>query len=198
MITLYRPGTGWLHRMPAGPKAFGILVIVLAISLLPTSWWTAVIAGSVTLLGYLASGIGLRELGRQIILIRWIITITVIGQLIFLDIESAISNTSRMIAAILLAALLVLSTRVADLLDAFERGLRPFGRIGIDPARIALMLAVAINTVPVLARLALSVREAQRARGTRSSLFTFVVPFLVVALKHADELGDALTARGVR
>lgn len=198
MITLYRPGTGWLHRMPTGPKAFGILVIVLAISLLPTSWWTAVIAGSVTLLGYLASGIGLRELGRQIILIRWIITITAIGQLIFLDIESAISNTSRMIAAILLAALLVLSTRVADLLDAFERGLRPFGRIGIDPARIALMLAVAINTVPVLARLALSVREAQRARGTRSSLFTFVVPFLVVALKHADELGDALTARGVR
>lgn len=198
MITLYRPGSGWLHRMPAGPKAFGILVVVLAISLLPTSWWTAVIAGSVTLLGYVASGIGIRELGRQIILIRWIITITAIGQLIFLDIESAISNTSRMIAAILLAALLVLSTRVADLLDAFQRGLRPFGRIGIDPARIALMLAVAINTVPVLARLALSVREAQRARGTRSSLFTFVVPFLVVALKHADELGDALTARGVR
>lgn len=198
MITLYRPGTGWLHRVPAGPKAVGILVVVLAVSLLPTSWWTAVIAASVTALGYLASGLGLRELGRQVLLIRWIITITLIGQLLFLDVESALSNTSRMVAAILLAALLVLTTRVADLLDAFERGLRPFGRLGVDPARIALMLAVAINTVPVLARLAGTVREAQRARGTRSSLFTFVVPFLVVALKHADELGDALTARGVR
>jgi biotin transport system permease protein len=198
VITLYRPGTGWLHRAPAGPKALGILLVVLAISLLPTSWWTTGIAAAVTVLAYLVSGLGLAELGRQLVLIRWIITITVIGQLLFVDIESAVSNTARIVAAILLAALLVLSTRVADLLDAFERALRPFGRFGVDPARIALMLAVAINTIPVLARLAAGVRDAQRARGVRSNPVTFVVPFLVVSLKHADELGDALAARGVR
>lgn len=198
MITLYRPGSGWLHRAPAGPKAFGILLVVLAISLLPTSWWTAGIAAGVTVLAYLTSGLGLGELGRQLLLIRWIITITLAGQLLFLDVESAVSNTSRIVAAILLAALLVLSTRVAELLDAFERALHPLGRLGVDPSRIALMLAVAINTVPVLARLATTVREAQRARGAGSNLVTFVVPFLVVSLKHADELGDALTARGVR
>jgi biotin transport system permease protein len=198
VITLYRPGSGWLHRAPAGPKAFGILLVVLAISLLPTSWWTAGIAAGVTVLAYLTSGLGLGELGRQLLLIRWIITITLAGQLLFLDVESAVSNTSRIVAAILLAALLVLSTRVAELLDAFERALQPLGRLGVDPSRIALMLAVAINTVPVLARLATTVREAQRARGAGSNLVTFVVPFLVVSLKHADELGDALTARGVR
>jgi biotin transport system permease protein len=198
VITLYRPGHTWLHRSPAGPKSLGILVVVLAVSLLPTNWWTAGIAAAVTVPGYLASGLGIRELGRQVISIRWIITITLVGQLIFLDIESAVANTSRMSAAVLLAALLVLTTPVTDLLDAFERALRPCARLGFDPARAALMLAVAINTVPVLARLAGTVREAQRARGARSTLFTFVVPFLVVALKHADELGDALTARGVR
>jgi biotin transport system permease protein len=198
VITLYRPGSGWLHRAPAGPKAFGILLVVLAISLLPTSWWTAGIAAGVTVLAYLTSGLGLGELGRQLLLIRWIITITLAGQLLFLDVESAVSNTSRIVAAILLAALLVLSTRVAELLDASERALQPLGRLGVDPSRIALMLAVAINTVPVLARLATTVREAQRARGAGSNLVTFVVPFLVVSLKHADELGDALTARGVR
>ncbi|MCU1561038.1 energy-coupling factor transporter transmembrane protein EcfT [Mycetocola sp.] len=198
MITLYRPGHTWLHRSPAGPKSLGILVVVLAVSLLPTNWWTAGIAAAVTVPGYLASGLGIRELGRQVISIRWIITITLVGQLIFLDIESAVANTSRMSAAVLLAALLVLTTQITDLLDAFERALRPLGRLGLDPARAALMLAVAINTVPVLARLAGTVREAQQARSARSSLFTFVVPFLVVALKHADELGDALTARGIR
>ena len=52
--------------------------------------------------------------------------------------------------------------------------------------------------MPVLARLAAGVREAQRARGARAGIVTFVVPFLVVSLKHADELGEALTARGVR
>ena len=46
--------------------------------------------------------------------------------------------------------------------------------------------------------LAGDVRDAQRARGGRGGIRTSVVPFLVLALKHADDLGDALTARGVR
>jgi energy-coupling factor transporter transmembrane protein EcfT len=36
------------------------------------------------------------------------------------------------------------------------------------------------------------------AQDYPSKPVTFVVPFLVVSLKHADELGEALTARGVR
>lgn len=197
MITLYRPGTGWLHRMPAGPKAFAVLLLVLAVSLLPTTLWTVPVALGVTSLSYLAAGFG-RILWRQAWAVRWIILITFVSQLIFLDLASAVANTSRVTAALLLAGLLVLSTRIADLLDAFERGLRPLARLGVDPARIALMLAVTINTVPVLARLATTVREAQRARGVRSNPVRFVVPFLVVSLKYADELGEALTARGVR
>jgi biotin transport system permease protein len=198
VITLYRPGNGWLHRMPAGPKAAAVLVVVLAISVLPTSWWSAGAAAAVVVIGYLASQLGIRELGRQVTTVRWVIVITLVSQLFFLGTEAAIANTARVIATLLLAALLVSTTRVADLLDAFERGLKPFRRVGIDPARAALMLAVAINTIPVLARLAGTVREAQRARGGRSGPITLVVPFLVVALKHADELGEALTARGVR
>ena len=84
------------------------------------------------------------------------------------------------------------------LLDAIERGMGPLARIRIDPQRVALLLTVTLSTLPVLARLAHDVREAQRARGGRASLRLFAVPFLVVALKHADQLGDALTARGVR
>ncbi|WP_223691985.1 CbiQ family ECF transporter T component [Leifsonia poae] len=197
MLTLYRPGSGWLHRAPAGPKAVGLLLVVLGVSLLPSTLLAAGIAALATVVGYLASGLGLRELGRQILTVRWVIVVTLGAQLLFLGIEPAIANTSRVVAALLLAALLVLTTRVSALLDAFERALRPFARVGVDPQRVALVLAVALNTVPVLGRLAGGVREAQRARGTRAGLVTFVVPFLVVSLKHADELGDTLTARGI-
>ncbi|MFI5040147.1 MAG: energy-coupling factor transporter transmembrane component T family protein [Solirubrobacterales bacterium] len=197
MLTLYRPGSGWLHRASAGPKAAGLLMIVLAVSFLPSLYWAAGVAAGVAAAGFLVSGLGWRELGRQTLAVRWVIVITLAGQLLFLTTEAAVANTSRVVSAILLASLLVLTTRVSDLLDAFERGLRPFARIGIDPARIALVLAVAVNTIPVLARIATGVREAQRARGARVSLRGFVVPFLVVSLKHADDLGDALTARGV-
>jgi len=198
VLTLYRPGHGWIHRASAGPKAVVLLAVVLAVSLLPSTYWAGGCAIAVVVIGYLVAGLGMRELGRQVLAIRWVIVITVAGQLIFLTPESAVANTARVTAAIVLAALLVLTTRVSDLLDAFERGLRPLERFGLDPQRVSLILAVAINTVPVLGRLAGGVREAQRARGARASLTTFVVPFLVVSLKHADELGEALTARGVR
>ena len=198
MLTLYRPGGGLLHRMPAGPKAAALLVVVLAVSLLPSAWWAAAVVSGVTVIAYLVSGLGMRELGHQIVAARWVVVITLAGQLLFLAPEAAVANTSRVLAAILLAGLLTLTTRVTDLLDAVERMLAPFRRLGVDPQRVALLLTVTLNTLPVLARLATGVREAQRARGARAGIVTFVVPFLVVSLKHADELGDALTARGVR
>ena len=203
MLSLYRPGDGLLHRMPAGPKTLLILALVLAVSLLPPEWWAAGVAAGVCAAAYAAATLrdgmlGMRELGRQVYAVRWVVLITVAGQLIFLGPEPAVANTARVTAAIVLAGLLVLTTRVTDLLDAVERGLSPLRALRLDPQRAALLLTVTLSTVPVLARLARDVREAQRARGARGGLRTFAVPFLVVALKHADELGDALTARGVR
>lgn len=203
MLTLYRPGTGLLHRMPAGPKLLLVVAAVLAVSLLPTSWEAAVVAAVLPVLAYALAGLGdgmlgMRELARQVLAVRWVIVITLAGQLLFLGPEPAVANTARVTSAVVLAALLVLTTRVTDLLDAVERGLRPLAAVRIDPARAALLLTVTLSTVPVLAGLARDVRDAQRARGARAGLRSFAVPFLVLAFKHADELGDALTARGVR
>jgi len=198
VVTLYRPGDGLLHRMPAGPKTLLLLALVLAVSLLPSLWWTAAAAAAVCVVAYLVSGLGIAELGRQVVAVRWVVVVTLAGQLIFLGTEAAVANTARVTGAVVLAALLVLTTRVTALLDAIERGMGPLARIRIDPQRVALLLTVTLSTLPVLARLAHDVREAQRARGGRASLRLFAVPFLVVALKHADQLGDALTARGVR
>ncbi|MDN4616284.1 energy-coupling factor transporter transmembrane component T [Leifsonia sp. F6_8S_P_1B] len=198
MLTLYRPGDGLLHRMPAGPKLLLVLAVVLAVSLLPSAWWAAAVATVVAVACYLIAGVGLAELGRQVLAVRWLIVVTLGFQLIFLGVEAAVANTARVTAAVVLAGLLVLTTRVTDLLDAVERGLAPLQRLRVDPQRVALLLTVTLGTVPVLARLAGEVREAQRARGGRASLRAFAVPFLVLALKHADQLGDALSARGVR
>nr|WP_221209732.1 energy-coupling factor transporter transmembrane component T [Leifsonia aquatica] len=184
--------------MAAGPKTLLLLALVLTVSLLPSLWWTAAAAAGVCVLAYLVSGLGIAELGRQVVAVRWVVVVTLAGQLIFLGTEAAVANTARVTGAIVLAALLVLTTRVTALLDAIERGMGPLARIRIDPQRVALLLTVTLSTLPVLARLAHDVREAQRARGGRASLRLFAVPFLVVALKHADQLGDALTARGVR
>lgn len=203
MLSLYRPGNGILHRMPAGPKLLLVLVAVLGVSLLPPQWWAAAVAGGVVVLAYAAAGLndgmlGMRELARQVIALRWLIVVTLVAQLIFLGPEPAVSNTARVTSAVLLAGLLVLTTRVTDLLNAVERGLRPLERVRFDSERAAVLLTVALTTVPVVARLAGDVREAQRARGVRPGIRFFAVPFLILSLKHADQLGEALAARGVR
>jgi biotin transport system permease protein len=197
MLSLYRPGTGWLHRAPAGPKALIIMLLVLVVSLLPSNWSTVGIAVALPFVCYAVSGLGWLEFFRQVVALRWVITIALVVQVIFLPFDAAIANTSRILAAILIANLVVLTTRLAALLDAVERGLRPLRRLGVDPERVALVLALGITTIPMLGLLASGVREAQRARGVRTSFIGFTIPFLVVALKHADELGEALTARGI-
>jgi len=203
MLSLYRPGDGILHRMPAGPKLLLLLALVLAVSLLPSRWWAAAVAGGVVVVVYACAGLrdgmlGMRELARQTVALRWLIVVTLALQLIFLGPEAAVANTTRVTAAVLLAGLLSLTTRVTDLLDAVEHGLRPLDRLRFDSERAAVLLTVTITTVPVLARLAGEVREAQRARGVRPGVRFFAVPFLILSLKHADQLGEALSARGVR
>lgn len=200
MLTLYRPGDSLWHRFPAGRKTLLLTALVLGVSLLPAGWgwWAAAIGAAVCCGCHLVPGVGLRPLLTHLYTVRLIIVFTFISQLLFTGGQAAVVNTTRVAAIIAIASLLALTTRTTDLLDVLERALAPLTHLRIDPQRVALLLTVSLNTLPVLTRAAKDVREAQRARGARPGLRLFAVPFLIIALKHADTLGDALTARGVR
>ncbi|MGW2093624.1 energy-coupling factor transporter transmembrane component T family protein [Promicromonospora sukumoe] len=198
MLTLYRPGDGPWHRLPAGPKVVLLLLVVLGVCLLPSSWWSAGVTAVVCVACYAVPGAGMRELVRQLVVVRWMIVVIAAGQLVFAGPEDAVANVARVTAAVVISGLLTTTTPLSELLDVLERALRPLALLRIDPDRAALTVAVTVSTLPVLARIEREVREAQRARGGGRSLRLFAMPFLVVALKHADALGDALTARGVR
>jgi biotin transport system permease protein len=61
-------------------------------------------------------------------------------------------------------------------------------------ARTTVLVGVILALV--LLELAAEVRDAQRARGLESSPRALVVPLLVRTLRRADEIGEALVARG--
>ena len=197
MIVLYRPGTSLLHRMPAGAKVLVFAALVLAIALTANSVWTLPTAGILAISLYLIAGLGIPTLLRQLYAARWIALVMLVTQVFFLPVLAAISNTSRVLVVIVLAALITLTTRVPTLLDATESALAPLRRFGVNPAGIGLVLALTITAIPVIGGFAADIREAQRARGVPVRLQTFVVPLLVMSLKHSDELADALTARGI-
>lgn len=196
MISLYRPGGSIIHRMPAGAKLAVMAALALAISLWPHTPLTAVAALALVIGLFALGGFGPREWLRQVWALRWIVAFMAVTQLVFLGPTPALVNTVRVASVVLLAALLTLTTRTDELLAALERLLRPLSRLGADPWRIAFTLSLTIALVPVVADFARRIRDAQRARGVRLG-FRAVLPLLVMSLRHADGVADALTARGV-
>jgi biotin transport system permease protein len=197
MIVLYVPGSSVLHRAPAGLKVIAFAILALAIALTARNVWALAAAGCLTVVLYLIAGFGPRILLRQVYAARWIVLVMLVTQVIFLPIPVAATNTGRVLVVIVLAALITLTTRIPALLDATERALAPLRRFAVNPAAVGLLLALTITAIPVIGGFAADIREARRARGAPTRLQTFVVPLLVMSLKHSDDLADALAARGI-
>ncbi len=191
-----RARQGVLHRVPAGAKLIALAVMSIATLSLVKSWEQVVIAATVLVALWLVSRVGLAELARQFWILRWMIVFLAGTQLLFVAPLVALVTTSRVVVIVLMASLLTLTTPVSELLDAFHAALRPLRVIGVDADRVALLLALTITTVPVIARLAAGIREARTARGAGTSVIGYGVPLLILSLQHADELGDAIDARG--
>jgi len=196
VIALYRPGSSPVHRAPTGVKLLLAAALALLISLWPHTWQTALASLALVFALFAVGGFGPRTWWRQVWAIRWIVLLVVAMQLVFATPLAALVTTTRIASVVLLASLLTLTTRTQDLLDALQRALSPLRRIGVDPWRVAFTLSLTIALVPVVGDFSRRIREAQRARGVRLG-FRSVVPLLVMALRHADDVADALTARGV-
>lgn len=105
-------------------------------------------------------------------------------------------------------ALLILTSSPPDLADGLSRLLGPLKRIGLPVEEVALALTMAMRFFPQIGEEASAIYQAQRARGldlSRGSLreriqklSALVVPLLVGAFRRADELAEAMEARGWR
>lgn len=105
--------------------------------------------------------------------------------------------TLRLVVVVVAAAVVTMTTRVSDILAVVEVACRPLRRVGVDPTRVGLVLAMTIRLVPVLGDRLAAIRQAQRARGTERPGVTLLSPLLVGTLRLADDLADALDARGL-
>ncbi|MEV5538138.1 energy-coupling factor transporter transmembrane component T [Saccharopolyspora shandongensis] len=195
-LGLYEPGNSPLHRLGAGWKflallAFAVLTFVLQS---PPALGGCVLAVAVA---YLAGRIPPRRCWQAVRLLIPLLLAVFLLQWWMLGLDTAAVVCLRLLGALTAANLFTLTTRVDDLVTAVERGLGPLRRVGVRPERIGLLVGLTLQAVAALSTIATQVREAQRARNAERSFPAFAVPFLVRTLRHADELGEALAARGV-
>lgn len=196
MITVYRPGTSPVHRMPAGFK----LLVLAAFTTALLVWRSPLAVGIgalVLLLSYALAGYGPMTLGRQIWPLRWVIVILTPFQWWLGGWRSAVSIVGVLILAVGAAALVSMTTRMVDLVAILDRILSPLRHLRWDPERISLTIALSIRVVPVMVDMVGQVRDARRARGSERSLRALVTPVVVRTVGYSQRLGDALIARGV-
>lgn len=195
-LGLYQPGTSFLHRLPAGAKLVGLLVLGAA-SVFLRSWWLVLAVLGVVLLLHAVAGMSPRTTWRQIRPLVFLLGFTAVYHVWANGWQHAVVVAGTITILVLAAALVTLTTPTTALVDAVVRVAGPLRRFGVDPDRVGLVLTLGIRCVPLVAELAGQVREAQRARGTGTSMKAFAVPLVVRALRQADSMGEALVARGV-
>jgi biotin transport system permease protein len=195
MLGLYLHRRSPVHALPVGWKLAGLAISATAAFL---------VSDPLTLGAALAACLALFALARlppraPLDHLRPLLPVLVplfALQAAFIGWEAAASMTTRFALLVLLAALVTLTTRVSDMVDALERALGVLRPLGVNAGKVSLMLALAIRLVPVLVELGREIRMAQRARGVERSAAALLVPLTVKALRMADDLSDALEARG--
>lgn len=195
LVGVYREGDSWAHRLPAGAKVVGLVVVTVA-ALLITSPWVALGLLALALVALLSTRVSLRTLVGPLRFVA--IAALVLGAIMWWQQGAAAATITvgRLLSLVLLAWTVSLTTRVSDMLRTLQRGLRPLRRIGANPDVIGLTIALAVRSVPLLMATVETAQQARRARGRGWSMTALGVPVVVRSARVAEELGDALIARG--
>lgn len=196
-LGLYHPAASVLHRLPAGAKLAGLLVALVAVTVAVREPWQLAPAAAVLVAAYAVARIPVRVALSQLRPVLWMLLFVGAFQVVFTGWRRALVVCGVLLLSVAAAALVTLTTRVIDMLDAVQRLLAPLRRFGVNPDRVGLVLAMTLRCIPLLAGLVSDVTEARKARGLGFSVRALAVPVVIGALRTADAMGEALAARGV-
>lgn len=184
-----------VHRLPAGSKVLALVLGGTAIFLVKNLWIILALLVLVVAL-YRVAQIPTRTMIAQIRPAMWIFIIIFLFQLVTTDVTFASMVVARFILLLLLASLVTLTTPTSKMIDAIERSIVWLRWIGVNPAKVSLALSLALRFIPVVASITSEVREAQKARGLERSIIAVAMPVIIRTLKMADDVSNAIDARG--
>ena len=117
----------------------------------------------------------------------------------------SVAMAFRVFALMMAGVMFSLTTSPIAITDGTERLLSPFERLGMPVHELAMMYTIAIRFVPTLFDEANHIMTAQAARGARIDegrlidrvkfFVPILVPLFASALRHAEELANAMEAR---
>lgn len=209
------PGDSVVHRLWAGTK----LIVVFGISVLLTFYPGWVPIGAVALLVSVAAGVAHIPRGALPSIPRWLWVLLLIGGATAAMAGGAPAGlggllnflriTALSIVLLGLGAMVSWTTNVAEIAPAVATLGRPLHLLRIPVDDWAVALALALRAFPMLIdefrvlyaarglrpRPLVHSRRERRRRWAREAI-DLITAAITVTLRRADEMGDAITARG--
>lgn len=192
----YVPGRTWLHRLPAGAKLLGLLLAGIAVVLLrgpATAGAGLGVAVVVLVMSGAPLGVTLRGL-RGLLVVALLLGAFHVWQNGW---PRAVEVVADLLALVLAATVVTVTTPVDEILDAVVRVLRPLRRVGVDPELVGLAFSLVLRGIPQTMAIAGETRDAALSRGLERDPRARLVPFVLRTVAHARATGDALHARGI-
>lgn len=195
MISLQLANQTWAHRLPARFKLLGLCLVSIAILPVQDIEIMLGVFGAVLLL-YAALG---KEAIQQLSIVRPLVPILVGLFAIHLWVtgwQEGVVSVSRLLAMVLLANAVTMTTTMSDMMDAVMPLFSPLKIFGIHPTKIALAVALVIRFIPVLFAEWAAMERSWRARGGGKSTWRLFPAFSLSVLRLSSNVGKALDARG--
>lgn len=218
----YIPMNSVINKMDPRSKILILLVMMIAI-FLPAGFWgyLPIVLFIVAALYFskLKLSYAMRALKPMMWMLIFLLVINVLvihtGTLLvslgwFKIYSDALSQTAyiiiRLTLMIILCTVLTATTKPLDLTLGIEKLLKPFEKIGLPAHVIAMMISIALRFIPTLIDETNRIMNAQASRGVDMqngtlmekirAILSLIVPLFVSAFDRADQLADAMEARG--
>lgn len=198
LTSLYVEGDTFLHRQRPGLKLALILVFGLALYFTERIAVQAV-AMAATGAIYFALPMPFREAIHRLKPVLFTIAVLGLINAWLLSPHEAAVSTLRLLAVVFLAAAVTATTRIADFMETITWALKPLERLGIvRAADVSLALGLVLRFLPDIFAHYEGLRQAHAARGIAFRPIRAIGPLIILALKDADAIADAIDARGIR
>ncbi len=218
----YLPLNSVVDKMDPRAKILIMLLLMIAIFIPAGFWGYLLIFAFIWIalkLSTLTIGFALRSMKPMLFMMVFLLVINVFAiktgvplvQWGWFSIYSdAISQTVyiivRLMLMVIITTILTATTKPLDLTLGIEKLLKPFEVIGVPAHIIAMMISIALRFIPTLIEETQRIMNAQASRGVDlengtlkekiMAVLALIVPLFVSAFDRADQLANAMEARG--
>ena len=218
----YLPLNSVVNRMDPRSKILIMLLIMIAV-FIPAGVFGYVILGVfiglALIFSKLSLGYALKSMKPMLFMMCFLLVINVLviktgTPLVtfgwFSIYSDAISQTLyivvRLMLMIIVTTILTATTKPLDLTLGIEKLLHPFEKVGVPAHIIAMMISIALRFIPTLIEETQRIMNAQASRGVDlengsmkekiMAILALIVPLFVSAFDRAEQLANAMEARG--